>query len=54
MNNQLHVLKKPAINASDAPISRGIAYGLNAPNPHNTEAWKFKNISDLETLVYLD
>ena len=52
--DNVRLLKRPAINASDTPISRAIAYGLNAPNPHNTQAWKFKNISDLETLVYLD
>lgn len=48
------LVKRPAINASDPPISRAIAYGINAPNPHNTQAWKIKHISDLETLVYLD
>ena len=27
---------------------------MNAPNPHNTQAWKFRNLSDLQTLLYVD
>lgn len=52
--DNVRLLKRPASGASDTPISRAIAYGVNAPNPHNTQAWKFKNVSDVETLVYLD
>jgi hypothetical protein len=52
--DNVRLLKRPPINASEAPISRAIADGVNAPNPHNSQAWKFKNISDLETLLYVD
>jgi hypothetical protein len=52
--DNLRLLKRPAINASETPITRAIAYGVNAPNPHNTQAWKFKNVTDLETLFYVD
>lgn len=35
-------------------VLKAIAYGLNAPNPHNTQAWKFLLISDTEMLFYVD
>jgi hypothetical protein len=54
VTDNVRLLKRPAINASEAPISRAIAYGVNAPNPHNTQAWKFKNISDTEMLLQVD
>jgi hypothetical protein len=33
---------------------RAIAWGIQAPNPHNTQAWKFRLVSDTEALLYLD
>jgi hypothetical protein len=36
------------------PIDKAIAYGCNAPNPHNTQAWKLRNTSDLQTVLYVD
>ena len=33
---------------------QAIAYGIHAPNPHNTQAWKFKLTSDTEALFYID
>src|SRR5262249_25655827 len=36
------------------PIDKAIALGCNAPNPHNTQAWKFRNTSELETVFYVD
>jgi hypothetical protein len=36
------------------PIVQAIAYGIHAPNPHNTQAWKFELTSDTEALLYLD
>lgn len=46
----------PAGNAAraDTPILQGIAYGIQAPNPHNTQAWKFELTSDTEALLYID
>ncbi|NJL13992.1 MAG: hypothetical protein HC913_13955 [Microscillaceae bacterium] len=35
-------------------IHKGIAYGLAAPNPHNTQAWKFKILNEAEMLFYVD
>jgi hypothetical protein len=39
---------------SKAPILQAIAYGIQAPNPHNTQAWKFNRVSDTEALLFVD
>jgi len=46
----------PATNPSPAetPILQAIAYGIHAPNPHNTQAWKFQLVSDTQALLYID
>jgi hypothetical protein len=49
-----HLRKRPPADASATPIDRAIAYGCNAPNPHNTQAWKLRNVSDVETVLYVD
>jgi hypothetical protein len=36
------------------PIMRAVAWGIQAPNPHNTQAWKFHLVSDTEALLYVD
>ena len=36
------------------PINRAIAWGIQAPNPHNTQAWKFRPLSDTCALFYID
>jgi hypothetical protein len=36
------------------PIIRAIAWGIQAPNPHNTQAWKFRPVSDTGALLYID
>ncbi|GAB3219723.1 Acg family FMN-binding oxidoreductase [Spirosoma arcticum] len=38
----------------ERPILKAIAYGLNAPNPHNTQAWQFKLLSDTDMLFFVD
>ena len=38
----------------DTPIVHAIAYGIHAPNPHNTQAWKVELLSDLEALLFID
>jgi hypothetical protein len=38
----------------ETPIVQAIAYGIQAPNPHNTQAWKFELVSDTEALLYID
>ena len=48
------VVKRPQLDSTDTPINRAIAIGINAPNPHNTQAWKFTTFSDLNTLLYAD
>jgi hypothetical protein len=37
-----------------APIRRAIAWGIQAPNPHNTQAWKFDLLSTTEALLFVD
>jgi hypothetical protein len=44
----------PLTNDSQTPIMRAIAWGIRAPNPHNTQAWKFRPVSDTEALLYID
>jgi hypothetical protein len=36
------------------PIFHGLAYGIRAPNPHNTQAWLFEPVSDTEAMLYID
>lgn len=36
------------------PTIRAIAWGIQAPNPHNTQAWKFRPVSDTGVLLYID
>jgi hypothetical protein len=46
--------KRPLVDASAKPIDTAIAYGCNAPNPHNTQAWKLRRVSGLEAVLYVD
>jgi hypothetical protein len=39
---------------AESPIRQAIAYGIHAPNPHNTQAWKLELVSDTEALLYID
>jgi hypothetical protein len=39
---------------TETPILQAIGYGIQAPNPHNTQAWKFELVSDSEALLYID
>lgn len=36
------------------PILNCILFGLTAPNPHNTQAWKFKILNSKEMLLFID
>lgn len=36
------------------PILKSIQVGITAPNPHNTQAWKFQIISSTEMNLYID
>ena len=36
------------------PILRAINVGITAPNPHNTQAWKFKITSPAEMTLFVD
>jgi hypothetical protein len=42
------------ISAGDTPVLQALKYGIQAPNPHNTQAWKFEPLSDTEAKLYLD
>jgi hypothetical protein len=46
--------KRPRLDLLATPIDRAIAFGCNAPNPHNTQAWRLRNTSELETVLYVD
>lgn len=46
--------RRPNVKSFDSPILNAIVYGVNAPTPHNTQAWKFKILSDSEMLLYID
>lgn len=37
-----------------SPIWKSIYAGISAPNPHNTQAWKFKILNENELLLYVD
>jgi hypothetical protein len=39
---------------TETPILQAIRYGIQAPNPHNTQAWKFELVSDTEALLFVD
>jgi hypothetical protein len=40
--------------SGETPIDKAIALGCNAPNPHNSQAWKLRNTSDLQTVLYAE
>lgn len=46
--------RRPDPNDFSEPILKAITFGLNAPNPHNTQAWKFKIINDHQALLFVD
>ena len=46
--------RRPDPKNFDEPALKAMAFGMSAPNPHNTQAWKFKLLSDLEFLLYVD
>ena len=46
--------KRPDVTRLATPIDKAIAYGCNAPNPHNSQAWKLRNTSDLQTVPDVD
>ena len=46
--------RRPDPSKFREPILQAITLGINAPNPHNTQAWKFKIISDKQALLYVD
>ena len=46
--------RRPDPSAFDQPIMKAISWGMNAPNPHNSQAWKFKLLNDMEALFFVD
>jgi hypothetical protein len=46
--------RRPDPNKFREPILKALTFGLNAPNPHNTQAWKFKIINETEALFFVD
>jgi hypothetical protein len=45
---------RPAARPDDTPIMQGVRYGIQAPNPHNTQAWKIRPVSPTQMLLYVD
>lgn len=43
-----------AAGLGDRPILVALNAGVTAPNPHNTQAWKFRILSSEEALLYVD
>ena len=46
--------RRPDPAKFNEPILKAITLGLNAPNPHNTQAWKFKILNDQEAIFFVD
>jgi hypothetical protein len=46
--------KRPSSNDFTQPILKAIAIGVNTANPHNTQPWKFKIISDTKAVMFVD
>ena len=46
--------RKPNPDDFESPALKAIAYGMSAPNPHNTQAWKFRLVNDQEFFFYAD
>lgn len=46
--------RRPNPNDFKEPALKAIALGINAPNPHNTQAWKFRIDSDTTFTLYID
>jgi hypothetical protein len=38
----------------ETPLLQAVSQGILAPNPHNTQAWRFRPLSDVEALLYID
>jgi hypothetical protein len=46
--------RRPRPEMFTRPIDKAIALGCNAPNPHNTQAWKLRRASDMQAVLYVD
>jgi hypothetical protein len=46
--------KRPSSSDFTQPILKAIAIGVNTANPHNTQPWKFKIISDTKAVMFVD
>ncbi|MFN5169368.1 MAG: Acg family FMN-binding oxidoreductase [Cyclobacteriaceae bacterium] len=52
--NALSSKRRPNPDDFSTPALKAIAFGVNAPNPHNTQAWKFRLQSDSSFTMYVD
>lgn len=53
--NQVDVkARRPDPAAFREPILQALTLGINAPNPHNSQVWKFRILNDHEALFYVD
>jgi len=48
-------MRRPWPADYEHPLLKALAYGMSAPNPHNTQAWKFEVERDTQSiLLYMD
>lgn len=45
--------KRSNPNDYNTPVMKAIAYGLTAPNPHNTQSWYIDTLSETEMFLYV-
>ncbi|MBS2012718.1 MAG: hypothetical protein JST00_07525 [Deltaproteobacteria bacterium] len=46
--------EREPIPSGAPPIVQALSFGLHAPSPHNTQAWRFRLLSDREAAFYVD
>ena len=46
--------KRPDPDLFEQPVVKAVAFGINAPSPHNTQSWEFKILNDHEMYLYVD
>lgn len=46
--------ERDGVEAGAPPIVRALTLGLHAPSPHNTQAWRFRVVSETEALLFVD
>ena len=53
-SNESEKDRRPNPLLFDTAVLQAIAFGMSAPNPHNTQAWKFELLSEESFLLFVD